>query len=136
MMIMLKKESTVDVLKKMLLIIIQIGLLFVFSTIGTWIQHYFDLFIPGSVIGLVLLFTLLMTGIIRLDWIEEGARFMTNHLVLFFIPATIGFINYYHLFAGRGFILVLITIISTLLVMVIAGLISQRLARRREIENE
>lgn len=123
-------------LKKVLQVIIQIGILYIFSTIGTWIQHYFDLFIPGSVIGLVLLFALLMTGIIRIHWIEEGARFMTSHLVLFFIPATVGFISYYYLFAGRGFVLVLITMVSTLLVMVISGMTSQKLVNRKEVENE
>lgn len=99
--------------------------------IGTWIQQAFSLFIPGSVIGLVLMFILLSTGILRAQWIESGARFMMNHLVLFFIPATVGLLNYYHLFAGKGIFLVIITMVSTFIVMVASGLISESFAKRK-----
>lgn len=100
--------------------------------IGMWIQQYFGLFIPGSVIGLILMFILLSTGILHANWIEAGARFMISHLVLFFIPATVGLLNYYHLFAGKGVLLVFIVIISTLLVMVSSGVITEWIAKRKD----
>lgn len=117
-------------------IVIQIGILFGIYSIGVWIQQYFKLFIPGSVIGLVLMFTLLTTGILKANWIEKGARFMINHLVLFFIPATVGILNYYDLFKGKGILLILITIVSTLFVMVGSGVTSQMLGKERDISNE
>lgn len=117
-------------------IVIQIGILFGIYSIGVWIQQYFKLFIPGSVIGLVLMFTLLTTGILKVNWIEKGARFMINHLVLFFIPATVGILNYYDLFKGKGILLILITIVSTLFVMVGSGVTSQMLGKERDISNE
>ncbi|MFD2130880.1 CidA/LrgA family protein [Pseudogracilibacillus auburnensis] len=117
-------------------VIIQIGLLFCMYFIGTWIQQAFSLFIPGSVIGLVFMFILLSTGILRAQWIESGARFMMNHLVLFFIPATVGLLNYYHLFAGKGIFLVIITMVSTFVVMVASGLISESFAKRKDLNNE
>ncbi|MBO1002221.1 CidA/LrgA family protein [Pseudogracilibacillus auburnensis] len=121
---------------KIVKVIIQIGLLFCMYFIGTWIQQAFSLFIPGSVIGLVLMFILLSTGILRAQWIESGARFMMNHLVLFFIPATVGLLNYYHLFAGKGIFLVIITMVSTFIVMVASGLISESFAKRKDLNNE
>ena len=117
---------------KKLKIILQIGMLFIVYEIGVLIQHLFDLFIPGSVIGLILMFLILTTGIIKLKFVEAGAKFMNKHLVLFFIPATVGIMNHYQLFAGKGVFLIIITIVSTLCVMGTAGLVSQRLAKKGE----
>lgn len=123
-------------LLKFLQLIYQIAILFGVYYIGTWIQHYFGLFIPGSVIGLIMMFILLSTGILHPRFIQNGASFMIKHLVLFFIPATVGLLNFYHLFAGKGILLIVITMISSLLVMITSGYTSQLLARGKEINNE
>lgn len=91
-----------------------------------------NLVIPGSVIGMIILFLLLAANVIKPDWIEEGARFMVDHLVLFFIPATVGIINFFDLFAGKGFLLIFIVLFSTVLVMSSSGVTSQWLMARKE----
>ncbi|WP_209300569.1 CidA/LrgA family protein [Lentibacillus salicampi] len=111
---------------------LHIGVLYGIYIMGTWIQQLFNLFIPGSVIGLILLFILLMTGIIKAPWVEDGARFFIKHLALFFIPATVGVINYLDLFSGGGLLLVFIGLVSTLMVMVSAGSVSQLLIKSKE----
>jgi len=118
-------------LVKFFKVVLQIAILFSIYYIGVFIQDYFQLFIPGSVIGLILLFLLLVTGILQSKWIEDGARFMLNHLVLFFIPATVGILNYYEIFIGKGIFLIIITIVSTLFVMVSSGYISEFLSRKK-----
>ena len=117
-------------------LIYQLGILFGVFYIGNWIQDFFGLFIPGSVIGLIIMFTLLSTGIFNPKYIQTGASFMIKHLVLFFIPATVGILNFYHLFAGKGALLFVITIISSLFVMTAAGYTSQLLAREKEVHHE
>lgn len=112
-------------------LIYQLAILFGFFYIGEWIQSSFDLFIPGSVIGLILMFIVLSTGLLPAKFIEVGAGFMMKHLVLFFIPATVGILNFYHLFVGKGALLIVVTMLSSLLVMVSAGLTSQFLAKAR-----
>ncbi|UJL46277.1 CidA/LrgA family holin-like protein [Virgibacillus sp. NKC19-16] len=119
-------------MRNVLKIIIHIAVLYVIFLVGNGIQQYFNLFIPGSVIGMLLLFVLLMTGVIKASWIEEGARTIINHLALFFIPATVGVINYFDLFAGKGFLLVIIVLLSTVMVIVTSGHVSQILMRRKE----
>lgn len=120
---------------KQLKVIVQIGILFVCYKIGVLIQHLFDLFIPGSVIGLILMVIVLMTGLLKLEFVESGAQFMNKHLVLFFIPATVGIMNHYKLFAGKGVLLIVITMLSTLCVMAVSGLISQMLTKKGEKGN-
>lgn len=115
---------------KLLVTLVQIILLFLVYEVGVLIQEYFGLFIPGSVIGLILMFLLLTTGLLKVNWVEEGAKSMNKHLVLFFIPATVGIMNHYELFAGKGIFLIVIVLFSTILVMATAGLVSQWLVRK------
>jgi len=109
---------------------IHLAILYGFYYLGMLIQDLFHLFIPGSVIGLILLFICLVCKIIRLDWIETGAAFMMKHLIIFFIPSTVGLMVYLHVLAGKGILLIFITIISTIIVMITSAFISERLARR------
>lgn len=120
---------------KFVQIILQIFLLFILFWIGEWISELFHLMIPGSVIGLVLFFLLLISGIIKEQYIQAGASFMMKHLVLFFIPATVGIMNHIDLFKGKGVFLIVITVVSTVLVMAVSGLISQKIHQRGEKEH-
>jgi|SRR5690625_2617083 len=106
-------------------------ILYSFYLLGNWIQMSLNLFIPGSVIGMILLFLLLLIKGVKITWIEEGAAFLINNLPLFFIPATVGIIDYFSLFSGKGFLLIIIVLVSTAMVMSVSGRVSQRLARKR-----
>ncbi|MET3505920.1 CidA/LrgA family protein [Halalkalibacter oceani] len=102
-----------------------IVLLTVFYIIGCSIQQAFDLFIPGSIIGMLLLFTLLSTKIVPVRFIEEGSAFMLRHMPLLFLPVTVGILQFLDVFAGKGVFLIVIALISTVMVLVIVGLTSQ-----------
>lgn len=117
-------------------IIIQIAILYGIYLFGVLIQESLNLFVPGSVIGMILLFILLMTKVIKVTWIEDGSKLIINHLTLFFIPATAGIINYFGLFKGKGFYLILIALLSTALVMATSGIVSQWLLRRKEVNHD
>ncbi|APC49917.1 CidA/LrgA family protein [Virgibacillus halodenitrificans] len=121
---------------KVIQIIIQIGLLSLFYLVGDWMQSVFNLVVPGSVIGMLLLFLFLSTGILKTSWIETGTKLIINNLAFFFIPVTVGVLEYYDIFAGKGILLVAITLGSTILVMTCGGLISQWLVVRGELKNE
>ena len=118
-----------DLVKRFILIIIHIFILYLFNIVGTGIKDFLNLSVPGSVIGLLLLFILLISNVLKVEWIEEGAQFFVNNLVFFFIPATVGVMNYFDLFKGKGILLILIVLISTILVMGSSGLVSQSLAK-------
>lgn len=121
---------------KFIKIVVHIAVLYSFFLIGNVIQEFFHLFIPGSVIGMILLFVMLITNRLNVQWLEEGMQFMIQHLPLFFIPATVGIMSYFNLFAGKGILLILIVLLSTILVMSGSGLVSQYLARGKEMEHE
>nr|WP_242517816.1 CidA/LrgA family protein [Halobacillus sp. GSS1] len=114
----------------------QIAGLYIIYLFGTFIQKTFNLFIPGSVIGLVFLFTLLSLKIVPEHWVNQGVGFMIKHLPFFFIPATVGVMSYAYVFEGKGVLLILIGLLSTALVMGISGFVAQWMARRREAAHE
>ncbi|WP_249869502.1 CidA/LrgA family protein [Oceanobacillus saliphilus] len=117
-------------------VILHIVILYVIFLIGDWIQQTLNLFIPGSVVGMIILLILLLSNIIKLSWIEEGTKLFVNHLTLFFIPATVGVINYLEIFTGKGLLVIGIILVSTALVIGISAKVSQWIIRKKELQHE
>ena len=126
-------------MKKMIMwsiILLQILGLFVFSFLGDAISSFLKLPIPGSIVGLVLLFLCLYFKIIPEKLIKEGAGFVLVILPLF-IPATVGVIQYPEFLSGKGAVLIGIVMVSTFLTMIVAGYTSQRIEQKmREEEGQ
>lgn len=112
--------------------IVQIGFLYFLLLIGNSIARLLHLPIPGSIIGLVLLFLLLQFHIIKLEWIELGAALLLSELLLFFIPSAIGVIDYDVLFGVQGMKVVLVIVGSAIIVMFVTGYTAQWLGRRKK----
>lgn len=117
---------------KFLIIFIQLIVLYGFYIVGEWLRDLFDLPLPGSIIGFLLLFIALLLKIYPLKWIESGAQFLLAFLSLYFIPATVGVIQYGELFAGKGLWLIVIASVSTLLTMGVSATLSQWAAGRND----
>ncbi len=56
--------------------VLQIAVLMAFSLILNAVVSWLHLPVPGSIIGMLILFILLQTGVIRLSWIEIGANWL------------------------------------------------------------
>jgi len=124
---------------KTLVIVLQICILYVFSYIGNVIQNFFHLIIPGSIIGLLLLFICLCIKIVPVKWIESGAGFVLSILVLFFIPTTVDVMNYPSLLSFHGALFVLAILLSTIISIAITGMAGQffeKKAQKRKDDKE
>lgn len=113
-------------------LIVQIGFLFCLYYIGNFIQIKLHLMIPGSIIGMFILFCLLNISFFKDKWIRDGSNFLSKHLTLFFIPATVGIIQYSSILNVKGFVSVLIVLFSTLLVMACTAKMSYLLSSRKD----
>lgn len=109
----------------------QILFLVIFSIMMDGLTKWLGLEIPGSVLGIVLLFLLLKTGIIRLKWVEGGASFLLAELLLFFIPSAVGVVKYKQLLATEGLRILLIVILGTIIVMGATGMISKIISEHK-----
>ncbi|SFP53692.1 CidA/LrgA family protein [Salibacterium halotolerans] len=111
-------------------IVFHIAILFLFYYTGVWIQEAFQLMIPGSIIGMLLLLGCFSLNIVKPAWLEQGTSLLLSHMPLLFLPVTAGIIAHTSLFAGEGLWLVVIAYISTLLVLVTSGWTVQLLLKR------
>ncbi|MEK5236589.1 CidA/LrgA family protein [Paenibacillus sp. FSL L8-0470] len=120
---------------KIIRIIAEVGILYAFYLAGDYLQKLLHLPVPGSIVGLLLLFILLLCKIVPLKLIENGSSFILAYLPMFFIPATAGIMNHLDIFSGRGLLLIAILVVSSVLTMVVTAHSSQwftgRSARRR-----
>ena len=115
---------------RVLKVIAQIGLLSLFVWLGGRLASLTGLPLPGNVVGLILLYLALSTGLVKLELIQEGADFLLRHLVFFFIPAAVDLMNWGGVFYQYGFRLALAIAGSTLLTFGVAGHVIQWLRRR------
>jgi holin-like protein len=85
--------------------------------------------VPGSVVGLVALLILLMSGGIAPRWVKAGADWLLADMLLFFIPAAVAVVQYGGLFKEDGWRLALVVVGGTLMVMVAVAFAVDRAAR-------
>ena len=119
-------EQPLSIVKYMVLLS-QIVILFVFYYVGMFLQDFFQIPIPGSIIGPLLLFLCLQIKLIPVNYINRGAGSLIAILPLLFVPVCIGVMKYPVLLSVKGFNLMFIVFISTLFTMLVAGLTSQLL---------
>ncbi|MGM0874964.1 MAG: CidA/LrgA family protein [Bacillota bacterium] len=113
-------------------LMIQIACLYTTYLIGVFIQSIGNLSVPGSIIGMILLFGALHFKLVKREWLSLGGSLLLKHLPLLFIPATVGVIDYLDLFKGSGLITIGIAFLSTIIVMITSAFISDVLITRGE----
>lgn len=129
-------EKFASMLKRVVRIIVQIGILNIFYYMGVGIVALLHVPLPGSVIGLLLLALSLNFKIIKVEYIQDGAGFLIGVLTLFFIPATVGVIDYPELFSTTGLLIMLAVIASTLISIYVTGLLSQIVEKKEQAKKE
>ncbi|PKR84119.1 CidA/LrgA family holin-like protein [Heyndrickxia camelliae] len=111
---------------------IQVAILVAFSYIMGKISNMLHIGIPGSILGIIILFILLKTKIVKLKWIEVGGNWLLAEFLLFFIPSAVGVIQYKSMLMDNGLKIISIIILSSALVMTCSGFIAEKIMHRKE----
>lgn len=106
----------------------QVFLLWVIYYSSSWIVMHFHIPLPGSVLGMIVLFTLLLTGIIREEWLTSAVNPLLRHLSFFFIPIAVELMEWGDLFVQQGALLFLPLVLSTLVALLVTGGVAQFLS--------
>ncbi len=85
--------------------------------------------IPASIYGLVLMFLLLFTGILKVEAVKEASAFLIEIMPLVFIPAAVGLVNSWDLISGKWYMYVTVLVATTVFVMAVSGLVTQLVIR-------
>ena len=117
-------------LKNVLKITTQTFLLWVIYYLSTWAVTILHLPLPGSVLGMIVLFTLLSTGVIKEHWLSAATSPLLKHLSFFFIPIAVELMQWGDLFLQKGYLLFLPLVVSTLVALLATGGIVQLFMNR------
>jgi len=101
------------------------------SFAGELLHHFIDLPVPASIYGMVLLFVLLETKVVKLPDIKETADFLIAIMPVMFVPAAVGILQSWEIIKPSVAGYLITTVAVTVIVMGVAGLVTQAIARAR-----
>ena len=113
-----------------------IFLILLFYLLGCFVAALIGNFVPGSVIGMILLFCAL-----SLKWVRPGhgkkvSMFLLDNMMLFFIPVGVGLITSYTLLSRYMLAIIVASLVSTVLVIAVVGLVEQKLESKKRSKKE
>ena len=115
----------------------QFARILAFCFLGEVCHAVLPLPVPASVYGMLLLLICLCTKVIKLDQIQETADFMLVAMPLVFVGPGVALMESFGLMKDSLLGILIISVLSTMAVMVLTGLIAQILVRRkRDKEDE
>ncbi len=112
--------------------IFQLAIIFGISFIGELLNALLPLPVPASVYGLVILFMLLCTKIIKLEQVETVSEYLMAIMPIFFIEPTVGIMKSYGLVKGHILPLFVACFLSFGAVIAVTGLVSQMIIRMQK----
>ena len=108
------------------------SIIFLCLLLGEGAARLLRLPVPGNVIGMVLLTTALMLGIVRLDQVKAAAEGLLKHLSLLFIPTGVGLLLYGDLLKTAWLPISLSLVVSTIIVLAVVGKLQEFLERSHD----
>lgn len=100
---------------------------------GNTISALLPVTIPGSIIGMLILFALLSTQILPAKWVKPGSSLLIRYMALLFVPIGVGVMNYYDELRTQYGPLLVSCVVSTLIVLVVVAFASHRIHGERPV---
>lgn len=97
--------------------------------LGELCHIFIPLPIPSSVYGMVLMFILLLTGLIKEEDIQEMADFLLLIMPIMFIGPSVGVMENYVDISNHFFIFMFIVLITTVLIMLVTAIVAELLLK-------
>lgn len=112
----------------------ELFIIILFSLFGEVISLFLAKFmvVPGSVIGMLLLFFSLHFKWLKTSSVEEVGTWLTSNMAILFVPAGVGLIANFDTLAKTWWQLIVIIALTTVLMMIVIGQVVQRLKIRSD----
>jgi holin-like protein len=107
----------------------QFAIILTVSFMGELLKHFISLPIPASIYGLVIMLLLLMTKVVSVEKVKETGAYLIEIMPIMFIPAAVGLITLWSELKNLWLPLSVITVLTTVIVMVVAGRVTQFIIR-------
>jgi len=109
----------------------QFGIILLITFIGEILHALLPIPVPAGIYGIILMFIGLQTGIIPLSEVKDASKFLIEIMPLMFIPAAVGLIDTWEVIAPSWLQFVIVTVLTTVIVMAVSGLVTQAVIRAR-----
>lgn len=96
---------------------------------GNFLSSIIDKVVPGSVIGMIILFILLITRVVKADTVQETSLYLVAQLSLFILPGAISVMNLSGFSVKDIILFSLVAAVSTLLTMTVTALVTETLLK-------
>lgn len=103
----------------------------VFWLAGNMLSRLIGGCVSGNVIGMMLLFAALCLRWVKAETVRPAARFLLGTMALFFVPYGVGLMDSYRAILDNFWAIAVSGLLSTLVVLAVAGRTFQSLNRRR-----
>lgn len=107
----------------------QFCVIMVFVLLGEFLGYVIPLPIAGSIYGLVLLFLALVTGIVKLSWVQDVAGWLHSIMALFFVAPAVAIMDIWGDISDIWPMLVLLLVITYFVSMITTGVTAQALIK-------
>lgn len=106
--------------------------IFFFLFLGNLISSLTGGFVPGNVIGMLLLFASLYFKLLKPEFVRAAATVITKNMAVFFVVPAVGLMVYADLLANNFLGIFLSIIISTILTMATVAWIQEWFEKRQQ----
>ena len=110
----------------------QFGIILLLSFLGELLHAFLPLTIPASIYGIVILFLCLEFKVISVSAVKDVSSFFIEIMPIMFIPAAVGLMDSWEVVRRALIPYVVITVVTTFIVMAVAGRVVQRITKLRE----
>lgn len=108
----------------------QMAIILAITFLGEVLNNILSLPIPGSIYGFLLMLLCLQFKIIKLDMVKDVGRFLLDYMAIMFVPAAVGLMVIWNDVSQNIIEIFVICIITTVIVMVVTGKVSELVIRR------
>ncbi|MBS5037399.1 MAG: CidA/LrgA family protein [Fusobacterium sp.] len=99
----------------------QFLIILVINFAGVIIQNIFNLPLPGTILGMLILFVLLWTKVLKVESIEKVCDFLILNMIIFFLPPAVELLEYMALLKTGFFKIIILLIVTTVITMIVTG---------------
>ena len=106
-------------------LLFQVFIILLFTFIGELISSVLPFSFPGSLIGLVLLFTALCFKIVKVSYVKDISNFLQKYMAFLFVPLCVGMMQYFDIIALHWLEIIILMVVSTVVTMIVTALVAK-----------
>ncbi|UTZ41129.1 CidA/LrgA family protein [Vibrio campbellii] len=107
-----------DRLLQLVHLLISLALIMGTLGIGNTIQNLTGISVPGSVIGMLVLFFSMTLRLVKVEWVKPGATLFIRYMILLFVPISVGLMQHFDMLLANALPIIASAVGGSLIVLI------------------